>query len=47
MPFRIATFLAASALGGGLATALLNWHYAWLGAWQLDLRQQSWNRLRK
>src|SRR6478752_1040713 len=33
MPFRIATFLAASALGGGLATALLNWHYAWLGAW--------------
>ena len=33
MPFRIATFLTASALGGGLATALLNWHYGWLGAW--------------
>ncbi|MDM0020277.1 phosphate regulon sensor histidine kinase PhoR [Variovorax saccharolyticus] len=33
MPFRIATFLMASALGGGIATALLNWHYAGLGAW--------------
>lgn len=33
MPLRIATFLTASALGGGLATALLSWHYAWLGAW--------------
>jgi len=33
MPFRIATFLAASAFGAGLAAALLNWRYAWLGAW--------------
>ncbi|HET7837975.1 MAG TPA: phosphate regulon sensor protein PhoR, partial [Variovorax sp.] len=33
MPFRIATFLTASALGGALATALLNWRHAWRGAW--------------
>lgn len=33
MPFRIATFLTASALGGGAAAALLGWHHAWLGSW--------------
>ena len=33
MPFRIATFLAASVLGAGLAAAWLGWRQAALGAW--------------
>ncbi|MDL9997828.1 phosphate regulon sensor histidine kinase PhoR [Variovorax sp. J22P240] len=33
MPFRIATFLLASLLGGACAAAILGWHFAWLGAW--------------
>src|SRR5689334_13066671 len=32
MPFRIATFLLASLLGGGVA-AFVAWRFAWLGAW--------------
>ena len=33
MPFRIATFLCASAIGGALAFALLGGGSAWMGAW--------------
>ncbi|MDM0013538.1 phosphate regulon sensor histidine kinase PhoR [Variovorax sp. J22P168] len=33
MPFRISTFLAASALGAAAAAVLAAWHHAWLGAW--------------
>jgi two-component system phosphate regulon sensor histidine kinase PhoR len=32
MPFRIALFLLASLIGGGVA-ALAGWRFAWLGAW--------------
>lgn len=32
MPFRIATFLIASLVGGGVAAAF-GWRFAWLGAW--------------
>lgn len=32
MPFRIATFLLASLIGGG-AAAFVAWRFAWLGAW--------------
>ncbi len=33
MPFRIATFLCASAIGGALAFVLLGGASAWMGAW--------------
>ncbi|WP_213959255.1 MULTISPECIES: phosphate regulon sensor histidine kinase PhoR [unclassified Variovorax] len=33
MPFRIATFLIASALGAAIAGGLFGWPLAWVGAW--------------
>jgi len=33
MPFRIATFLIASLLGGAGVTAFFGWKLGWLGAW--------------
>ncbi|OUM02858.1 phosphate regulon sensor histidine kinase PhoR [Variovorax sp. JS1663] len=33
MPFRIATFLIASCVGGALVSAVFGLHYLWLGAW--------------
>jgi two-component system phosphate regulon sensor histidine kinase PhoR len=33
MPFRIATFLMASLVGGACAGAILGWRSMWLGAW--------------
>ncbi len=33
MPFRIATFLMASLVGGSVAAAFFGWRFAWMGAW--------------